>query len=369
MITRIALDSHSLNHGPGNALDQRLQSQRLAATVRDYGLLSLLGEHDAAELKTVLEQQAVSLGYDFWRPLLRSLADGGQGILTATPASEQSTHDLCQQGDLNRLRAMADLVVVDGRGDRIPGLSPTQVASLYETSGYVDGGGGAGPELALATAADQCSSVQGVKRLRRETVIPKDTSESVLWSTYFSSLGRVSTEVNIFDRYLFSGLIRTDRRRRTDVRYLQWFLNSLDRDLPSRSTVNLFAWTGQKVADTHRDPTARPYSVDDIANAIRGLDRWDRPGRLHLYLWDGLHHDRHLRFSSGHAIMPQQGLDQLQFRQGQLTKNFSYSFVPSGPSLTARADEESRARARGAHWVHKSKKHGFAGAVPSDTNS
>lgn len=365
MITRIALDSRALNHGPGNPLDQRLQSQRLAETIRDYGLLSLLGAHDAADLKTVLGELAASLGYDFWRPLLRSLTDGGQGILTATPASEQSTHDLCQQGDLDRLRAIADLVVIDGHGAPIPGLSPTQVASLYESSGYVDGGGG--PELALATAADQCSSVQSVKRLRRETVIPKGTSDSVLWSTYFSSLARVSTEVNIFDRYLFSGLVRTGSRPLTDVQYLQWFLNSLDRDLPSRATVNLFAWTGQKVAKTHRDKSAQPYTVDDIAGAIGGLERWNWPDRLHLYLWDGLHHDRHVRFSSGHAIMPQQGLDQFKFREGQLAKNFSYSFVPSGPSLTARAHEEARARAGGVHWVHKSEKHGFTSADTSDS--
>ena len=176
-------------------------------------------------------------------------------------------------------------------------------------------------------------------------------------------LARVSTEVNIFDRYLFSGLITTKDRPGTDVNYLQWFLNSLDRDLPKTATINLFACTGQKLANDSRGETAQPYTIDDIATALRGLDRWDRPGRLHLHLWDHLAGDRSppsLRTRTCDQAPPSRLRSaEVLLRKVKLEKKFRYSFVPKGPSLTDLSDVEGAARKFGSHWVHLSKEDGF----------
>lgn len=373
MIGRFAIDAHALGLPDGGSLGARLEHKRLAECILEFGLLRALGPKDRKDLHIAMKGLADQLGYDFWTPLILAIDSVGAGGPQAAQPSDRSVpdppdrsvHDYVVASELEELQPLIDLVILGASGQRAPGLAPEIEQALYDDHGCASFA--KGPELALTSAVDQSETVNRLKAIHRETMIPEGTLDTEIWDTYFRPLAQASTEVNIFDRYLFSGLIRTKQRRRTDVRYLQWFFNSLDRDLPSRATVNLFAFTGQKVADTNRDPNARPYSVVDIAEVIRGLDRWDRPGRLHLYLWDGLHHDRHLRFSSGHVIMPQQGLDQLQFPEGQLAKKFSYSFVPSGPSLTARVDEESRARAKGKHWKHKSKKNGFAGAVPTDT--
>ncbi|MFD1506072.1 hypothetical protein FE374_18285 [Georgenia yuyongxinii] len=360
MITRIAFDALALQPATGGALEQRLQSRRLAETVREFGLLSLLGEHDARELLTVLERLAESLGYDFWRPLIRALANGGPDVLRACPPNHASTRELLKSGDLDGLRSNADLVVVNSTGGPVSGLTGAQITSLYELAGFADAGGNL--ELALANAADQCNTVTSIKRLRSETVIPRGTPSTTLWETYFSPLARVSSEVNIFDRYLFSGLHRTGRQR---ADYLLWLLNALDRNLPQAASVNLFACSGQEVLrkSTRSHPT-NPYTVHDISATLRHLDLWNRPGRLHLYLFDDLHHDRHIRFGCGSAVMPQQGFDQLSFPRGTLAKNFSYTFVSGGQSLSARADEEARARRSGRHWVLRSKRGGFEAVAP-----
>ena len=90
---------------------------------------------------------------------------------------------------------------------------------------------------------------------------------------------RVSSEVNIFDRFLFSGLIKRRGFNGSDS-LLRWLLRSLDRDLPPDAVVNLFARSGDRVARENHDQTAMPYSVADISAAVK-RSGWQRDGPAH----------------------------------------------------------------------------------------
>lgn len=356
MIGRFAIDSGALSLPNGGSLDARLAHRRLAECVLEYGLLGVLGRRDADELRRAMKRLADELGYDFWRPLMRAIDSAGPGVFRASPTHQRSVHDYTMAGDLEQLQAVIDILVLGNSGDHAPGLTPTAERSLYQDHGYASFAHG--PEIALSSAVDQSETVRRLKSLHRETVIPAGMLRNAVWDNYFRPLARVSTEVNIFDRFLFSGLVKTSKFNGS-ASLLIWLLDSLDRDLPRNATVNLFARSGDRVAGEHRDKTAQPYSVSDISESVKKSRRWSRNGRIHLYIDDALHHDRHVRFSCGHAIMPQGGFDQLRFREGALLKPFSYAYVPPGAGLNRRADEEAKARSRGIHYVHCSRDEGF----------
>ena len=355
MIGRFAIDADALGLPNGGSLGARLEHKRLAECVLEYGLLGVLGPEDAKDLCAAMGGLADQLGYDFWRPLMRAIDSSGPGVFRAQPPHDMSLHDYTLAGDLEQLQTVVDLLVL-GASDRAPGLTPTVARALYDDHGHASFANG--PEVALSSAVDQSETVHRLKALHRETIIPAGTLRSTIWDTYFRPLARVSTEVNIFDRFLFSGLVKTSKFN-GNPSLLTWLLDSLDRDLPRNATVNLFARSGDRVAGENHDKTAQPYSVGDISDAVKKSRRWKRNGRLHLYIDDALHHDRHVRFSCGHAIMPQGGFDQLRFKEGALLKPFSYAYVPPGDGLNRRADEEAKARGRGIHYVHRSKDEGF----------
>ena len=355
MIGRFAIDADALRLPDGAGLGARLEHKRLAETVLECGLLGVLGPTDADALGGALKRLADQLGYDFWRPLMRAIDSAGSGVFRADPPHGRSVHDYTMAGELEQLQPVIDLLVLGSAGDRAPGLAPTIERALYDDHGCASFA--EGPEVALSSAIDQSETVHRLKALHRETVIPAGVLRNAVWDTYFRPLARVSSEVNIFDRFLFSGLIKRRGFNGSDS-LLRWLLRSLDRDLPPDAVVNLFARSGDRVARENHDQTAMPYSVADISAAVK-RSGWQRDGQLHLYIDDALHHDRHLRFSCGHAIMPQGGLDQLRFRDGALVKPFSYAYVPPGDGLNRRADEEAKARSRGIHYVHRSNDDGF----------
>lgn len=356
MIGRFAIDADALGLPNGGSLGARLEHKRLAECVLEYGLLGLLGPKDAKDLCAAMRGLADQLGYDFWRPLIRAIDSSGPGVFRAHPPHDRSVHDYTLAGDLEQLQTVVDLIAL-GASDRAPGLTPAVATALYDEHGHASFANG--PEVALSSAVDQSETVHHLKALHRETVIPAGSLRDAVWDTYFRPLARVSTEVNIFDRFLFSGLVKRRGFNGSDS-LLRWLLRSLDRDLPPGATVNLFARSGDRVARENHDQSAKPYSVADISAAVKRCG-WQRNGRLHLYIDDALHHDRHVRFSCGHAIMPQGGFDQLRFRDGALLKPFSYAYVPPGDGLNRRADEEAKARSRGIHYVHRSKDEGFVG--------
>ena len=352
MIARCAIDPSAIDAG-GTGPAARNQSSRLTRNILDFGVLSLGCEKDGQELTQAADRAQAELGIDFWNPLLRDLSMRG-GIAYAEPQRDQSTHDCCVAGDLEALSGWADLAIIAGEPPRMPNLDDHLEEALYNLDGFAQVTEAF--ELTTPDGFDECETISKLRELRRETVIEALTTRDEIWANFFAPLARVSTEVNIFDRYFLSGL--SFRPPRVD--YLLWLLNSLDRDLPKKASINIYAYTGKKLAGDSKRPGAHDYRIDEIAEALRQLHKWNRPQQLNLYLAAKLDHDRHIRFSCGHAIMSQGGFDHLRFNaDNRLTEEFSYAHVPPGPSLDKRAHKEEEAKGGGEHWVLKSKKGGF----------
>lgn len=343
MIRRFSIDARALEVEPEDGLRARVQNKRLAECIREYGSIKVLGVRDAEELRTAMRSQSNALGYDFWRPLMVALSSSGFDADSRGAHDSASTRESCERGQFDRLEQATDVVVVDGASASTAGLTDYEAFALYETEGHTRHGSRL--ELAVAGAVDQTETVQWLRRLRSETIIPAGTHRDDVWSEYLGALAQSSSEVNIYDKFLFSGLIHRENNQ-PSTEYLNWLLRNLDRALPRRASINLYALTGRRVARDNRDPSARPYTTGTIAKAIRGLKGFDRDGRLRVVLWDGLDHDRHIRFSSGHALMAQAGFDHLKFDPGSgtLTNPFSYAYVARGYSLDERARLEVQAR-------------------------
>lgn len=363
MIGRFAVDPRALTGTGETGHALRNQNSRLARTIMEFGVLNLMGERDQRELVEALREQINALGYDFWTKVLRALASEGPGVMWATPPRQKSTRDYLESGKLDELRGLVELVIVDGDHSRVPGLDASLADSLYDTAGYANVDNSL--ELVLPSAVDECRTLYSLREMRKETVIQPGVSNGDLWASYFSPLARTSTRVDLFDKFFFSGLMP---RRSLD--YLLWILNSLDRDLPPTAEVNIYAYSGQQVARESKDRSARAFDIADIAKALRQLSRWNRPGRLNVFLCERMDHDRHMRFNCGHAFMSQAGFDHLRFDGDRRLRNrFSYAYVAPGKSLETRIAVENdvrnlvRQRRQASRWVLKSKKGGLEEAA------
>lgn len=370
MIGRFALDPRALASPEDAGSEARgpsflNQNRRLARTIRDFGLLNVMGNQDKEDLNTAILAQAVTLGYDVWSLLLAALdEEQGQGVLWAEPRRERSTRDYCESGDLDELRRCVDVVVVDdGSRSRVPRIDSHLAEALYDIDGFVQVSEGF--ELVVPGAIDECETINSIRGRRRETVIPKRTTREEIWTNYFRPFARVSKEVHIFDRYLFAGLMPSQPKtpggppdKPLGINHVLWLLNSLDRDLRSDATIHIYAYTGKKLAEVNKLDPAEAFTMKRVAEILGGLKKWNRPRQLNLYLSDSnINHDRHIRFSCGHALMLQAGFD--RFRWDPLSAAVGYAHVPPGESVDARQRAESAAKQAAQHWVLKSTDNGF----------
>lgn len=341
MIGNVAIDSRALRVAPTSP-DMRAQ-KRLAATILEYGRVGLTGAKDRQELIAAMRTQAQSIGIDFWGPLVRAMESQGVGVFEAEPPQPASTGDYCHVGRYDELSELVQLVVVSDVDSDTASLDGDQAAALHGMDGITRVNQRL--ELALADAVDQSAMIAKVKELRRESVIPRGTSAGDIWARYFRPLAKASTEVNIFDRYLFSGLAKSE-----GAPYLTWMLNELNNELPPNATINIYALTGEKLATTSQRANQKAYQIADIAVELQKVGAWAPERPIRVLLADRLDHDRHIRFSSGHAVMSQAGFDRLSLKNGALRDPFGYAYVPPGASLDRRSVVEAAARKSATQW-------------------
>lgn len=370
MIAKIALDHRALESPPQPELGDRASARRLAETILTFGRIMRTGEKDLAEFEQAVRALSNHLGVDFWGPVLRAMNDQGLPVCRLEPQMSKSTGDLCADGTMLELEGLVDLIVAGERAQRSPNLSSDQIVALYERDGFTRLHDSL--EVALPDAIDQCSTVVRLKKLREAGVIKAQTNREAI-REFCAPLAEASTEVNVFDRYLFSGLKKWRRRwgqweqQDPSAPYLLWLLNSLDKHLPSSAVINLFGLTGEAV-DRSKPPGVRTqYTIGDIGACLKGLERWNRPEKLNVFLVDRLDHDRHLRFSCGHAIKADAGFDRLKFdNKGLLTVDFTYGHVDDLQTLNTRVEKEDEARRLGDQWTLASKRKGFRKVPPNN---
>lgn len=340
MIGRFAVDPRALAGSSETGPSLRSHYSRLARIILEFGTLHLMGEKDKCELEKALREQAAALGYDFWTKLHKALASQGPGVLWAEPPRQSSTRDYCESGELDELGKCVDLLVVDNRS-RIPGLDSYLAEALYEIDQFAQYNDAL--EVTLPNAIDDCETITSLRSLREEHIIEAGTARDEIWADYFSPLASISTKVTIFDKFFFSGVLPWRKSE-----YLLWILNCLDDDLPPGATVDIYAYPGDKLNERYK------FGVEEIGKTLRNLKRWKR--QLNLFLTDQLDHDRHMRFSCGHAVKSDGGFDHLRFHpDGRLRDPFSYSYLKPGRSLDQRTEVEERAKGSAQLWVLESK--------------
>ncbi|MCW3159471.1 hypothetical protein [Micropruina sonneratiae] len=355
MIGRFALDPRALAVPNGGGAAFLTQNRRLARVIEAFGVLSLMGEKDQRELTQAILDQANTLGYDLWSTVLSSLNDRAHGVVRIKPSRDLSTQDYCALGDLEGFSGCADLVVVDG-ASRIPGLGTLLEQVLYNEDEFVQINDNL--ELTLPSAIDECETITSLRTLREATVIQAGTNRTEIWARYFSPLARLSTEVSISDRYLFSGLL-VRRQLPESAEYLIWLLDSLDRDLPPSAKVSIYAYNGAKLAKDSTKKEAEPFGIEEVAKVLRRLNHWNRPGQLHVFLTDTLSHPRTINFNCGHALRADAGFDHFKFKDDGLISDLEYNYVGPGPGMRRIESSLSSAESKARQWVLKSKKAGF----------
>ncbi len=167
-----------------------------------------------------------------------------------------------------------------------------------------------------------------------------------MWRQLFAPLAKTSKEVFLFDKYLFSRLFEVADE------HLTWMLGKLDETMPRGSKVHLVAARG----------TPGEYGADRVPRDAREAESKLREylpqalkniGEIEVVLAPSvrardMHHDRHIRFSSGAGVELPAGFDRLQDRT--LGENFGFSYRSSLETLRELLGREQAVRGvKGAH--------------------
>ncbi|WP_146116629.1 MULTISPECIES: hypothetical protein [unclassified Arthrobacter] len=188
-----------------------------------------------------------------------------------------------------------------------------------EESGITDPGTG----VLLTSPAEFLESepVQRLKTLRHDSRLSFGETRISFWQRVLKPLVASSREINIYDRYLFSELMRRSQLPPSPTQApeaLVWLLRQLDAEAPDGLVVRLFGGTAappQYGSAQHPDSAecAHRILVNSWVRSTHGAvarveilaGDWKQRGVL-------MPHDRHIRFSESRAISIPAGLDRLK---------------------------------------------------------
>lgn len=195
-------------------------------------------------------------------------------------------------------------------------------------------------EFVAPGSLGESGQVQRVEKLAEVGSVPAGTSREDVWRDLFAPLASVSKQVSLFDRYLYADL---DDPVRTD--HLPWLLGRLDQVAPSGAVVKLFGARGI-------DGNWGPRISRDAREASQFLEDY-LPGdfeRISVEAWlapstrtADMHHDRHIRFGAGAALVLPAGFDRLGAPRLKEAMGFAYRHAPETLSeLQARETQVAR---------------------------
>jgi len=140
-----------------------------------------------------------------------------------------------------------------------------------------------------------------------------DAPREAFWRDVLQPLARPSKVVTILDRYLLSGLWRRNEHRpqsyRWEPEHVVWLLDKLGDAMPAGAQVELLTVVDDEFVRTNKAESAGRLIREFWKRADRG-----RLGEIRLSVAGdrrNFPHDRHIRFSSGTAIIFGAGLDRL----------------------------------------------------------
>lgn len=213
----------------------------------------------------------------------------------------------------------------------------TDVAVVAAEVGEVLGAAaeaGRRPEVATASTLDDCRVIRRIRSLAEEATAAYGSDRERFWGDVLEPLATGARQVTVVDRYLFKSLWDLDSEkywtRGWQGEHLTWLLQRIDSVSESGAEVRLVgAWnpgvypamTATSTADALKAAWApagagRLAKVTvTLASPARGVD---------------FPHDRHIRFSTGAALMLGAGFDRLREKKiwDQDGLNWQYRWSP-----------------------------------------
>lgn len=294
-----------------------LQAQ-LMDLLRRHGLLRFTSKAEADQwLNSVKSPQLSPAEQKKWQELILSMYHKGR-VVAADPAWAEDPDSAQAPKDLQGLTTGAPIVSVastatysrvfpeaeTGITEAFPGLEVSVPGSISESKLY-------------RQRADLLETGSFAPGIARDTV----------WLTLFAPFAAVSSEIVLFDKYLFSKLAE-----RPWDEHVGWILKSLDKHARQGASVKLIGargLPGQYGSESvPSDPDAAEQMLKDTLP-----DRFERLGSVEILLAESvkathMHHDRHVRFSSGAAFEIPSGFDRLAYPSVREGFGFTYRWTP-----------------------------------------
>lgn len=267
-----------------------------------------------------------------WQLLLSQLNKSGR-FTTATPSVIENWSDLTDGQQASSLQQLAPILSLVSEPD-FSRLFPedTNVHMINETV-----------EITTAASLSKSRQFERLESLREDGTFPAGTHREDVWDTLFKPLTQVSKQITIFDRYLYNRLWERADPRGDTPEHLIWLLQHINEDIPSNGEVILIGEAGKHPKRSSDLPADPQRILDYLSESIR--NQFDRIGAVELNVYSGrekMHHDRHIRFSTGHAFELPSGFD--RFATLKLGDSVSFSYRYSSNSINELVRRESAAR-------------------------
>lgn len=243
-----------------------------------------------------------------WSLVIQELYKQGR-IRVPDPGARHSLAEISTTGQLSETWTAADMPVLAMVPEvLIRNLFPSTLGTVTDPS----------TGILLASSADFLDSepIRGLKELLAESRLPLGATRKEYWERVLNPLVQTSKQVTIFDRYLFSELLRrsqTSSSPNEPDEALVWIMRMLDKYGNDGIVVRLFGATASN--------GQHPDSVEHAARLLRAAWVRSTPGAIaQVDLVAGpwkqrgkkMAHDRHLRFGGTRAISLPAGLDMLK---------------------------------------------------------
>lgn len=312
-------------------LEARFQAPALQSEVHRllvrHGILNFLSREEAVAVLDALSPEVLEpKELKAWQELLVYLKSKNR-LAAAQPALIEGAIEDVEVGELSALDALAPLVSIVG-ADLYERLFPTEQRGVSKVGSV---------EMVATGAVSESEQVKDLRQLRDEGTFPKGTSRDKVFEKLFAPLARVAEEVSIFDRYLYADVGLNS----SYAEHLSWILGRLDEVVRPGATVKLYGARGIEGRLEERVPRdgqeAKWMLQDGLAT------RFNRIGNLRAHLAPSLrdmHHDRHIRFSSGSAVELPSGFDRLG--TPALKENMGFTFRHAQANLNELAGREAQ---------------------------
>ncbi len=290
----------------------------LTDLLRRHGLLRFASKAEADQWLSSVKSPELSPGEQKkWQELILSMYHKGR-VVAADPAWAEDPESAVTPSDLEGLKKGAPIVSITSSA-AYSRVFPNAETGLSEPF--------PGLEVGVPGSVSESKLYQQRAGLLEKGSFPEGVSRDAVWLNLFAPFAAVSTEIVIFDKYLFSRLAE-----RPWDEHVGWMLKSLDAHAKQGASVRLVGARGLPGQYGNESISSNADTAEDMLRASLP-DHFNRLGSVELLLAESvkaahMHHDRHIRFSAGAAFEIPSGFDRLCHQNVREGFGFTYRWTP-----------------------------------------